>query len=286
MNGKFHGVGTLTRTDGSVQKGRWKDGEFLSSSTANPSSPPSTSAPSNSSIATTSPTSPTSPKDDGIKLLGFGSGFSVTHSGHIITNHHVIEDCDQVVAIHQGKFSKLSKIFADKINDLALMKGDLKSSHPFRISRRDPQLTEDIFVAGFPTVGGPKQNTTVKVFKGVVSSMAGHKDNLSHFQIDAATNSGNSGGPIFNDSGNILGVLTYGYNTPIKPKHLAELSKGKPVYLEIYQGQNYGVKSSVVLSLLESNGVIPEKPNKGKISRDELRKLIHSATYRLICFGY
>ena len=260
-NGKFHGAGVLTNADGRVEKGLWQEGKL--------SSTPETD------------TSQSSLKDNKLYPLRSGTGFAVSHSGHIVTNHHVIKGCDLVKAIYQGHYIKLATVFSDGNNDLALLKGDFKPTSIFKLSRKDPSLMENIFVAGYPTA----LNTTIKVTKGVVSSLAGADDNLSEFQFDAAINSGSSGGPIFNDSGNVLGVVVSGYDTELTLEHLASLAKGETVTIETIQNQNYGIKASVVISLLESNGVNLTKPNRDEISSNDLRNVINAATYELLCWA-
>jgi S1-C subfamily serine protease len=260
-NGKFHGFGTLTHNDGSIKKGYWKNGKLVRESTGE------------SSFALL--------KDDKLYLIGGGTGFAVSESGHIVTNHHVMGDCDLVEAMHQGKEIELSTVFVDKNNDLALLKGGLKPARIFKLSRQNPKLMEEIFVAGYPSA----LNTTVKVTKGVVSSLTGSNDNLSEFQLDAAINSGSSGGPVFNAKGNVVGVVVSAKLSEITHEDLVKASKGKRIRFETTQSQNYGIKSSVVLSLLESSGVEAARPNKGNTAKDELRKIINNATYELKCWA-
>jgi S1-C subfamily serine protease len=74
----------------------------------------------------------------------------------------------------------------------------------FTLSKEKPELLQDIYVAGYPF--GQKISTSVKVTKGIISSLTGIGNNFSNIQIDAALQPGNSGGPILNDKGNVVGV--------------------------------------------------------------------------------
>ena len=65
-------------------------------------------------------------------------------------------------------------------------------------------MLEDVIVAGYPL--GKKVSSAIKTHKGVVTSLAGAGDNYSNFQTDATINQGNSGGPIMNQKGNIVGI--------------------------------------------------------------------------------
>jgi len=67
------------------------------------------------------------------------------------------------------------------------------------------ELGEDVFVAGYPY--GEVFSNTIKVTKGIVSANRGLGDDTGQFQIDAAVQPGNSGGPIYDENGNIVGVL-------------------------------------------------------------------------------
>ena len=72
------------------------------------------------------------------------------------------------------------------------------------MSNNRPELLQDIYVAGYPF--GNKISTSVKVTRGIISSLTGIGNNFSNIQIDAALQSGNSGGPILDDLGNVVGV--------------------------------------------------------------------------------
>jgi len=254
-DGKFHGKGTLTHSDGSVQKGAWENGRLKDGKTS----------PSGSATEKTY-------DEKRLYRSGSGTGFAVSESGHIVTNFHVVENCDEVDLLHHGKRIVLDPLFADPNNDLALLKGDFKPDRIFRLSRKDPKLMQEIFVAGYPF--GDEYSTAIKVTKGVVSSLVGYADNVSNFQFDAAINIGNSGGPIFSVGGNVVGVTVSGLDESLVQKETGDTP----------QNANFGIKTSVVLNLMESNNIPLVQPNKGTISRDDLRKTVNGATYYLQCY--
>ena len=145
-----------------------------------------------------------SPDDDKVVAASMGSGFFVTRAGHLVTNYHVIEECDAVKTNILGKEMRTDIIAIDKTNDLAIIKAEMKPSKVFPVSNEDVSLMQDVIVAGFPL--GKKVSSAIKIHKGSVTALAGFGDNYSNFQTDATINQGNSGGPIMNQKGNVVGV--------------------------------------------------------------------------------
>ena len=134
-------------------------------------------------------------------MVSSGTGFAINSIGHVISNNHVVEGCQEVNVHHKGD-KYLAKIIAkDKINDLALLKIDYKPEYFFLPSKENPDILEDIYVAGF---SWKKPGSNVKATKGIVSSLSGIEDNYSQFQIDAALQPGNSGGLIIDEEGNLI----------------------------------------------------------------------------------
>jgi len=126
---------------------------------------------------------PDSKSDDTYKVAS-GSGFYVSEQGHIITNHHVIDGCQDIKVHSKGKVLETIKIADDKRNDLALLKISETPKHAFALSTESPFPLQDIVVAGYPF--GDKVSSTLKFTQGVVSSIAGLGNDYSQIQIDAA----------------------------------------------------------------------------------------------------
>jgi S1-C subfamily serine protease len=201
-----------------------------------------------------------------------GSGFAVSSNGHVITNNHVINGCRKVKIHHKGQSISARVITFDPINDLALLKGNFTPKTHFPLSRTNPELMQEIYVAGYPF--GRRISTSVKVTKGIVSSLTGIRNNFSNMQIDAALQPGNSGGPILSTMGNVVGVAVA----------KLDLKKVLKNYGVIPEDTNFGIKSSVVRTLLESNNVNLPNPNRSEISKSKLGKMISDGTYYLSCW--
>jgi S1-C subfamily serine protease len=209
---------------------------------------------------------------DEIVPVASGSGFAVSFSGHVVTNNHVIDRCSYVKIHHEGKAIQSRILYRDPLNDLAVIQGDFLPSKVFKISRRNPKIMLDVYVAGYPF--GYSVSSSIKVTRGIVSSLTGIGNNVSNIQIDAALQPGNSGGPIFDDKGNVIGVAVA----------KLDLRKAVEEWGVVPEGTNFGIKSSVVVNLLESNGISIQEENKTSLSNAKLAKLIDGATYYLSCW--
>ena len=107
--------------------------------------------------------------------------------------------------------------------------------------------------------------------KGIISSLTGIGNNFSNIQIDAALQPGNSGGPILSDRGNVVGVA-------VAKLDLKKVLKNFGV---VPEDTNFGIKTSVVRSLLESSKVSLRSPSTKTISKSKLGKMISDGTYFL-----
>ena len=199
--------------------------------------------------------------------VGTGSGFAINNEGYFLTNHHVIKGC-QLVIVHPPSGIQKSKVIASDIkNDLALLKTSLSNEDVLPLSRENASLLDDVVVAGFPF--SRVLSSSVKVTKGVVSSLAGFGDDYSLIQIDAAIQPGNSGGPILNEMGNVIGVA------------VSKLSKKRFVEAE---NTNFGIKSSTAKAFVEANNVELPEPNSRSLQKNELANLITKTTHLISCW--
>ena len=148
--------------------------------------------------------SPRSYDNDELITAASGSGFFVSKEGHLVTNNHVINHCSEVKFKHAGEVMDATVVARDRVNDLALLKTSLKDPTTLPISSSNPALLQDIYAAGFPF--GSSGSASVKVTKGILSSLSGVADNFSNVQMDAALRPGNSGVPIVDEYGNAVAV--------------------------------------------------------------------------------
>lgn len=202
--------------------------------------------------------------DDEVIAASSGTGFFVSKQGHMITNHHVISGCNIIKAIYEGEEHESELLALDKINDLAIIKSSIVPKKTYSVSNNDAKLLEPVIIAGYPL--GKKISQSIKATSGTVTSLSGLGDNYAEFQTDAALNSGNSGGPIIDNKGNVVGVA---------------VSKWQEEGVESF---NFGIKSSILKIFANANNLEFLEANKKELNKESLGKLITDGTVYLECW--
>ena len=153
-----------------------------------------------------------------------GTCFMISKNGYLITSHHVVKDADSV-KIENEKFGVLSATiqYNDPANDVSILKIDTALySLPFMIEASEASLAEDVFTLGYP-------REDVVFADGVVSAITGYDQNPNSYQVSVPVNPGNSGGPLLNSKGNLVGMIsglqteTYGAAFAIKSNVILDL---------------------------------------------------------------
>lgn len=171
-----------------------------------------------------------------------GTGFAVSSNGYLVTNYHVIRDADSVYVQNQSGDSYHARvIYSDEKYDVALLKIDdstfkSQSPLPYAFKRSESDLGEDVF-----TLGYPKDN--VVVGRGYLSSATGAANDTISYQVSIPVNPGNSGGPVLDGRGNVIGMIS------------AKQSS--------MEGAAFAIKSAYVLKAIQN---IPADSVKKKIS--------------------
>ncbi len=142
-----------------------------------------------------------------------GSGFILTENGYVVTNYHVVEGASSVTfTTFDGQTHDAAVIGYDESNDVALLKADVTGLQPVKLgSSATLGVGEQVVAIGFPLSA---QDATLTV--GYVSAKNRDVNTsgiaINMIQTDAAINSGNSGGPLFNMSGEVIGITTAKYS--------------------------------------------------------------------------
>lgn len=178
-------------------------------------------------------------KKDNLKASG--SGFFITTNGVIATNSHVIEGATSIevtVSNEVGIFTYKTKVLLmDSKNDVALLQVDDEkfkglTSVPYGIVENS-DVGSKVFTIGYPL--NDVMGSNYKVTDGIISSKSGIADDVRYYQISVPIQPGNSGGPLFNKEGNVIGITSARLNS-------------KAVGIQV-ENVNYAIKSSYLLSL-------------------------------------
>lgn len=181
-----------------------------------------------------------------------GSGVAIARS-HILTNAHVVEGARTVLAHVGGRPLPAELVFADTRNDLALLqvREALPGIARFR-SQVGLHLGEDVVALGFPLQGllgtGPQASA------GNVAALCGIGNDSSVFQFTAPIASGNSGGPILDMAGHLIGLVCSSLN-------LDRVRERGGVAENI----NFGIKAALMLSFLDSFGIEPQMAQEARV---------------------
>jgi S1-C subfamily serine protease len=144
---------------------------------------------------------------------GQGTCFLISAEGYFITNYHCIENAKEItVKGIDGDFTTkfgATVVASDPSNDLALLKISNKNvkfeNPPFAIRSVGVAQAEKVYALGYPKADA--MGKEVKITEGIISAKSGVRGDISKFQISAAVNSGNSGGPLIDEDGNLIGVI-------------------------------------------------------------------------------
>jgi serine protease Do len=149
------------------------------------------------------------------KAVSLGSGFIIDQDGYIVTNNHVVENADKInIKLHDNIELEAKLIGTDKKTDLALLKVEASQKLPFAVFGNDQAVRVGDWVIAIGNPFGLGHSVT----KGIVSSKARDIDSENglvnnYVQTDAPINRGNSGGPLFDLSGKVIGVNTSIYSS-------------------------------------------------------------------------
>jgi len=245
-----------------------------------------------------------------------GSGFFVSKTGHVITNEHVVKDCNRItVGDNANKQTPADVIETDGRNDLALLKLsslDMASAETKSLIKKldvkimplaargllrseDVELGEKVIVVGYPYgdffspftdvftpigmgIGAlPVVSAilnTIKVTRGIVSANRGMGGDSGQFQMDAAVQDGGSGGPIYDENGNIVGVVT----AQLNKLKVAQATGSMP------ENVNFGIKASTVRQFLTSSGLPSKWSERSEgMSTKQLAKIAEKQTLMVMC---
>jgi S1-C subfamily serine protease/replication-associated recombination protein RarA len=203
-----------------------------------------------------------------------GTGFFVSADGYVVTNAHVVEGCsDPKVVCGFAEPVSAHVLARDAANDLALLKVEIASDHVATL-RTGIRIGEEIAAFGYPLRGllSAGGNFTV----GNVSALAGLNNDSRHLQISAPVQPGNSGGPVLDRSGNVVGVVVAKLNAAA----MMFATKNK----DIAQNVNFAIGINVLTAFLDSYGVpYSTEASEHSLQSFELAEKAQSISVLILC---
>lgn len=179
-----------------------------------------------------------------------GTGFALTSDGYMVTSYHVIAGADSIyVQNKNGDYFKAVEVASDKEHDVVILKAEAKelsfpSSYvPYTIADKKRLLGAKVFTLGFP-------QDEIVYNEGYISSKNGYGGDSSQYRLEIPAGPGQSGAPVMDESGNIIGIIT-----------------GKE---KESQGTTYAVSSKALLNLLDG---LPKEQKVQLSSRNKLARL-------------
>lgn len=207
-----------------------------------------------------------------------GTGFVVSGNRHIVTNHHVIDGCTgDIKGSLTGEAAMVLRVVSrDATNDLALLQAPATATFKefARIRDRAIRSGDSVVAIGFPLHGYLTSDFTVTT--GIVSSLSGLQNDTRHLQISAAIQPGNSGGPLFDMSGQVAGVVV----AKLDPRGVIRITGQLP------ENINFAIKTGALRDFLD-NSVVPYQTAeaKGELKTTEIAGNARAYTVLISCTG-
>ena len=201
-----------------------------------------------------------------------GTGFALSNN-YVVTNHHVINEAKTISIkgvngdLNNGYTAEV--VATDKTNDIAVLKiNDTRfegfGTIPYCISTRMADVGEEVFVLGYPLTQA--LGNEIKLTNGIISSRTGYQGDIATYQISAPVQPGNSGGPMFDSKGNVIGIVVAGVPGA--------------------ENVGYAIKTSYLKILNESAGLdikLPTNNTLSTLSLSEKVKLVKNFVYYIEC---
>ena len=177
-----------------------------------------------------------------------GTGFFISKNGYITTNYHVIDEANTIEIEYLGKSYSASVAVSDKQNDIAILKiNDAKfnnlASLDYNFKKEVSDVGSSVFALGYPLT--QLMGNEIKFTDGKINSKSGFKGEITSYQISVPIQPGNSGGPLFDNDGNLVGITSSGINRE----------------LNLTENVNYAVKTKYLALLIDELDEKFELPN-------------------------
>ena len=238
---------------------------------AQSSAPAPAKAPAAPPVATPAAVPVAPPRPQG-KPSGSGTAFVVRRDGTMLTNEHVVNGCTRL-ALPTGEAVRVIATSAKR--DLALLRAERTYEGALRF-RRDQTIDHGETVRAFGYPYYQMVSTSLNITEGIVTALKGIGDDPTEFQVNAAIQPGNSGGPLVDENGLVIGVAV----STLSTNRFSQITGTNA------QSMNYGIRGQIVESFLLENGVLVEKARgEGKQDLREIARAVTPLVSPVLCYG-
>ena len=217
-------------------------------------------------IQSNSPSPQTAPSNPSNSVVASGTGFFISRDGYIATNNHVIAGNNRIT-VDMLKNDKVVQyeaevVVTDAANDVAIIKIEDEAFTPFDklpyTIESNINIGANVYTIGFPL--NDVMGSNYKVTNGIISAKTGIDDDIRKYQITVPIQPGNSGGPLINKNGNVVGITSSALN---------EKAIGTKV-----ENVNYAVKSLYLLNAINMVPQMEDLPSKSSIADKNMEEQI------------
>jgi S1-C subfamily serine protease len=202
-----------------------------------------------------------------------GTAFAIDRKGNFLTNYHVVKNCGSIRLRGDGVGRSATLIASDERNDLAVVRTTAPAGEPLRFREGAGIKPGDSIIAlGFPYSGLLSSNPQVTT--GGVSALSGIRDDIRFLQLTAPVQPGNSGGPLLDLSGNVVGIVS----SRINDIAVAQATGSLP------QNINFAIKSTIIRTFLDAHQVGYETAQSTtKMEAADVAEAAAKSTFLLVC---
>ena len=202
--------------------------------------------------------------------IGSGSGFMLRSDGLLVTNAHVVDGC---TGVRVRGFGRARVLHRDDALDLAVLAlPGVRGAPVAPLADDEPRLAEPVYAFGFPLPG--TLGTDIGFSAGNVSALSGMKGDPGQFRMTAAVQPGNSGGPLLDNSGRVVGIVTAKLNAV----------KVADTTGDIPQSMNFAVRTSVLRSWLDELGLaVAPAPRGTAAALTNIAARAQDYTHQVLC---
>ena len=201
---------------------------------------------------------------------GSGTGFLISGDGLIVTNHHVIDGANTIEVYQGNTIYRASIVAEDAANDVAILKTDMKGRPLSLTSARVSMRGDEVLTLGYPlsTLAGESQKATF----GRINATVGLRDDARYLQIDVPIQPGNSGGPLLNKRGEVIGIVSASLDDE------ATFARTGAVP----QVVNYAVKSDYISVLIPADAQLPPASQQPETEFNTLVGMVENSVVRIV----